>query len=87
MNDYEKQSAIAKGAYMSREMDRDEIEIYNEYNFSNKIIALHRLYRDVVALQDNLRSVERRIDEARSNIPHQVLDLYDKQRMVQALGE
>ena len=72
---------------MNREMDREEIEIYNEFNFSHKIITLHRLYRDVAALQDNLQSVQRRIDEARANIPAQILDLYDQQRVITELGK
>ena len=86
MNAYNQQSAI----YMQQSepvVDQRELKLYDQYNWGSRITSLDRLYREVEDLQAQIRVIETKIERARENIPTQVLELYDQQRTVEALGK
>ena len=86
MNAYNQQNAI----YMQqpeRTVDQRELKLFEQYNWGSKITSLDRLYREVEELQAQIRHIESKIAKARDNIPEQVLNMYDQQRTVEALGK
>ena len=86
VNAYNQQNAI----YMQqseRVVDERELKLFDQYNWGSRITNLDRLYREVEELQAHIRIIESKIAKARDNIPEQVLNMYDQQRTVEALGK
>ena len=86
VNAYDRQNAI----YMQQSepvVDQRELKLFDQYNWGSRITSLDRMYREVEDLQAQIRVIETKIERARENIPTQVLELYDQQRTVEALGK
>ena len=86
MNAYNQQNTI----YMKQSepvVDQRELKLFDQYNWGSRITSLDRLYREVEELHAHIRIIEAKIAKARDNIPEQVLNMYDQQRTVEALGK
>ena len=86
MNAYNQQNTI----YMKQSepvVDQRELKLFDQYNWGSRITSLDRMYREVEDLQAQIRVIETKIERARENIPEQVLNMYDQQRTVEALGK
>jgi hypothetical protein len=71
--------------YAASDISREVKRFARQFDYSDNIAQLLTLEQQHKTVSNELEGLQQRINEMRSNLPEEIVQLYDKYRVVEAL--